>query len=161
MRNGSAWIAAPARWAALLAVITAAVALRLNADLWRDLWEDEVIAAAHAEHPFWRMPVTVFRLDVHPPLYFMQLHLWRLFGDGDLWLRLNSVVWNLLAVGSVFLVVRRLYGRFEAYAAASRSRRLPCGWPRRYGHTHGYTAFLSGPSASSSSASARYPNQAG
>ena len=64
------------RWQILVlaCVIALALALRLNGGLTRDLWEDEVIAAAHAEQPFWRLPVAVMRFDVHPFLYFM-------FGD--------------------------------------------------------------------------------
>jgi len=94
------------------------LALRLNAGLARDLWEDEVIAAGHAEQPFWRLPIAVMRSDVHPFLYFLQLHVWELFGDGDAWLRLNSVLWNLLAIASIFLVVKRTYCEKAAWIAA-------------------------------------------
>lgn len=105
-------------WLGITAVAILALALRLDAGLLRDLWEDEVIAASHAEHPLWRLPVAVVRNDVHPFLYFLQLHLWSRLGDGDLWLRLNSVFWNLVAIGSLFLVGRRLHGLHAGLQAA-------------------------------------------
>ena len=104
--------------AALGAVVCAAVLLRINAGLTRDFWEDEVIAATHAEQPFWRLPVEVMRFDIHPFLYFFQLHAWSLAGHGDLWLRLNSVAWNCAAIASIFVVASRLYGAGTAWIVA-------------------------------------------
>ncbi len=110
----------PERLRSLLLVGICAVVLllRLNSGLARDLWEDEVIAAVHAQQPFWRLPVAVARHDVHPFLYFFQLHAWWLLGNGDVWLRLNSVMWNLAAIVSMLVVVRRLYGPEPAWIAA-------------------------------------------
>jgi mannosyltransferase len=107
------------RWLAFGSIILISIFLRLNSDLGRDLWEDEIIAAAHAEQPFWRLPVEVARFDVHPFLYFMQLHAWTLVGDSDIWLRLNSVFWNCIAVVSIFIVCLCLYGTKPAWIAAS------------------------------------------
>ena len=100
-------------------VVLAALALRLNMGLARDFWEDEVIAAGNAQQPFWALPVVIMRLDVHPFLYFMQLHAWSLLGDGDVWLRLNSTMWNLAAVALLFVAADRFYGRKQAWIAAS------------------------------------------
>ena len=51
-------------WALTAGLIALALALRVNGGLVRDLWEDEVIAAAQAEHNLWRLPVAVARFDV-------------------------------------------------------------------------------------------------
>ncbi|MDE2575239.1 MAG: hypothetical protein KGL55_08015 [Rhodospirillales bacterium] len=109
----------PVPYLLILAAGLVAGLLRFNPGLFRDLWEDEVIAASHADQPFWRLPAEVLRFDVHPFLYFMQLHAWSFLGSGDLWLRLNSIAWNLAAVASMFLVVRRLYGVKAGWIAAS------------------------------------------
>ena len=114
---GRAGIADRSRLQLLLlgAVVCTALLLRLNAGLARDLWEDEIIAATHAEQPFWRLPVEVMRFDIHPFLYFFQLHAWSLISGGDVWLRLNSVAWNLVAIASICLVSARLYGNRTAW----------------------------------------------
>ena len=112
---------------ALIAILV--VALRLGTDLGRDLWEDEVLSAVHSQHPAWQLPVEVARDDVHPFLYFFQLHLWSLVGDSDTWLRLNSVFWNLAAIGSLLVVGRRLYGSRVGWIAAGLfALSAPCVW---------------------------------
>ena len=103
----------------LLLVAVIAVAFRVNPELYRDLWEDEIIAATHAMQPFWLLPIEVERHDVHPFLYFLQLHVWRLFDTSDVWFRLNSTAWNVLAIGSIGVVGRRLYGLAAGLIAAA------------------------------------------
>ncbi|MFC7542766.1 hypothetical protein ACFQU2_29355 [Siccirubricoccus deserti] len=49
-------------------VIIVMLAFRLNAGLFRDLWQDEVIATVNADNPFWRLPAAVIRHDIHPIL---------------------------------------------------------------------------------------------
>jgi hypothetical protein len=104
-------------WLPILAIIVA-VLLRLNPDLGRDLWEDEVLSAMHADQPFWRLPIEVVRDDIHPFLYFLQLRVWSLLGGSDLWLRLNSVALNCAAILLLFLACRALYGRRVGATAA-------------------------------------------
>ena len=99
-------------------IVAFALALRINQGLNRDLWEDEVISAAHSQQDFWRLPVEVMRDDVHPFLYYLQLRVWAMFGDSDLWLRLNSEFWNGAAIASMFVVARRLYGAAAGWMAA-------------------------------------------
>lgn len=106
-------------WAGGTLVLAVAIALRVNAGLFRDLWEDEIIAATHAMQPWWQLPIEVARHDVHPFLYFMQLHLWTLLGTSDLWLKLNSITWNLAAIASIAVVGRRLYDLPTGLVAAA------------------------------------------
>lgn len=110
-------------------VAVATIAFRLNGGLFRDLWEDEIIAATHAMQPLWQLPIEVARHDVHPFLYFLQLHVWSLFGTSDVWLKLNSLIWNLAAIVSIGVVGRRLYGTSAGIIAASLFAVLPsCVW---------------------------------
>lgn len=97
-------------WAGLSLAGALAVAFRLNGGLRRDLWEDEIIATTHAMQPILQLPVEVLRHDVHPFLYFLQLHLWSLLGTSDLWFKLNSLGWNVVAILSIGQVGRLLYG---------------------------------------------------
>jgi hypothetical protein len=119
MHTGPGILSTRIKWLLIAAVVLAALALRLNAGLGRDLWEDEVIAASHAQQPLLHLPVEVMRFDVHPFLYFMQLDLWSALGSGDIWLRLNSLLWNFAAIGLVFAATRRLYGAASAWIAGS------------------------------------------
>jgi hypothetical protein len=73
-----------------------------------NLWEDEIIAVTHAVQPLDRLLVNVVRNDIHPPVYFLQLHLWGTISRADIWFELNSVVWSFLALFSLWTVTRRL-----------------------------------------------------
>ena len=59
-----------------LMAILAGVAWRCDLSLKTGFWEDEIIAATHAVQPFPAILVNIVRNDIHPPLYFMQLHVW-------------------------------------------------------------------------------------
>src|ERR1700722_5682836 len=91
-------------------LIALGVALRVWVRSPIDFWEDEIIAATHAVQPFWHVIIDSFRNDTHPPLYFLQLHLWALLDRSDLWLKLNSVAWSLAALVSVWWVVKSQFG---------------------------------------------------
>src|SRR5262249_50288338 len=73
-----------------------------------NLWEDEIIATTHAVQPLGRLFVNVARNDIHPPLYFLQLHIWGLVSHADAWFVANSVAWSLGALVSLWLVVKKL-----------------------------------------------------
>lgn len=111
------------------AVAGAPIALGIGLRLWlrtpTDFWEDEFIAATHAMQPFGRLLVNIVRNDVHPPLYFLQLHVWSLLGQSDVWLKLNSVLWSLAALGSLWWTANRLYASRTALLAAAIFAILP------------------------------------
>lgn len=93
--------------AGLLAVILLGLTLRASVNLQEGLWEDEIIATTHAVQPFWTLLVEVVRNDVHPHVYFAQLHFWSLLGNSDAWFMDNSLLWGTAAVGSMWAVLRR------------------------------------------------------
>ena len=77
-----------------LLLIGLGVWLRL-AGLGRDsFWLDEIYSVSLANLSGLGTVVAVFLFDVHPPLYYLQLNAWGLFGHGDTWLSLNSVCWS-------------------------------------------------------------------
>lgn len=51
----------------------------------------------------------VKQYDVHPPLYYLQLRLWRFFGHTDRWLRLNSVFWSMIGILLILFVAKDLF----------------------------------------------------
>lgn len=60
------------------------------------------------------------RSDSHPPLFFVILHGWRrLFGDGDLVVRLPAALFSVLAILPVALILREYEKRWTALVAAS------------------------------------------
>ena len=93
--------------AALLLFIVAGIALRCAVDLRHGLWEDEIIAVTHAMQPFPSILVEIARNDIHPPLYFLQLHLWALAGHSDRWFVANSVGWGVVSIWSLWSALRR------------------------------------------------------
>jgi hypothetical protein len=99
----------------VLGVIAASIILRCWISLPTNFWEDEIVAATHSVQPFWQLWIDVVRNDVHPPLYFLQLHFWGLVSPlpdsvFDVWLILNSISWSVAAILSVNWTARRLYG---------------------------------------------------
>ncbi len=73
-------------------------------------WEDEVFSASFAQLSFPATLIAVLVLDVHPPLYYLQLNAWGRLGHGDVWLLLNSVAWSTAAMLGVYFGTRRQFG---------------------------------------------------
>jgi uncharacterized membrane protein len=63
----------------------------------------------HSILPVRDLLASVQTFDPHPPLYYLQLHGWLWFGQSDFWIRLNSVVWSVLAALSLYLTSRVIF----------------------------------------------------
>ena len=106
---------------ALGAITLLAAALRgWRLDL-QSLWNDE-LASWHVAH--WPTLAGVLERgvvpDVHPPGYFLLLHLWmRLAGSSEVALRAPSVLFGVLAVPAAYGLGRCLYTRREGLLAAA------------------------------------------
>lgn len=112
-------------WILLLA-IALGIALRLwNAFYQPDLWLDEVFSAKLAESPLLDLLLAVPRFDTHPPLYYVQLHFWSLLSTGDVWMLLNSVLFDLLVILSLARLVGRVHGAGAGLWAAAIYAVLP------------------------------------
>lgn len=99
----------------LVAAIILGLLLRLLNVLQAELWSDEIFSVALAQSPVLDILLLALRFDVHPPIYYLQLHLWSLLSNSDTWFILNSVVLNLIAGGSIWWICRRLYGEKTSY----------------------------------------------
>jgi mannosyltransferase len=106
-------------WPGMLALLVAAVALRLWSAGRTHLWFDEIYTVWIARLPVGELLGKVAG-DIHPPLHYLLVRAWRLLGgEGDLWIRSLSVV---AGVGTVAVLVgagRDTFGRRAGWTAAA------------------------------------------
>jgi hypothetical protein len=58
--------------------------------------------------------------DIHPPGYYVMLHAWtRVFGTGDLPVRLSSILWSLACIPLLYRFASRIGGRQAGMIAAT------------------------------------------
>ena len=104
----------------LVLLIVAGIALRIfNLFLDASLWEDEIFSVALAESPLTDLLFAALRFDTHPPLYYVQLHLWAALGDSDRWYILNSTLLGIASIAAIYEACRRIYDRSVALWAGA------------------------------------------
>ncbi|MGH9100736.1 MAG: glycosyltransferase family 39 protein, partial [Acidimicrobiales bacterium] len=104
--------------AGLLALTAAGAAIRLV--IPRGLWLDEATSVHEASLSFGGMIHALYASDVHPPMYFCVL--WgaiRLFGDGELAVRLPSIAAGVLTIPVLYLLGKEAYDRRTGLVAAA------------------------------------------
>ncbi len=95
----------------LLAILLAAFGLRLFRLPDANIWWDEGLAVWAARMPLVDM-MRWTASDVHPPLYFALLHVWRMpLGDSEFAVRLLSAMAGTLTVAAVWSLGRVLFPR--------------------------------------------------
>lgn len=77
---------------------------------WRDIWIDEAFSIWLAKLPPWQAINVIARVDQHPPLYALLLHLWLLPRDDPWWARLSSVLAGTAAIPVAALLGRAVRG---------------------------------------------------
>ena len=104
---------------AILAALTVGgLILRLLAS--RGLWLDEATEVGQARMPYGAMLHQLATTDVHPPLHHTVLWLTvRVFGDGELAVRLPSLIAGTLLIPVLYHVGCELYDRRAGLAAAA------------------------------------------
>lgn len=106
----------PSPW--LLVLLVLGAFLRLYGLSSEALTYDDMYAANFASDGFFHMLADIARFDIHPPVYFFQLWVWMHAYDGaDFWLSLNSVLWGMLSLVSIYFITERVFGRRVAIAA--------------------------------------------
>jgi 4-amino-4-deoxy-L-arabinose transferase-like glycosyltransferase len=92
-------------------ILILAAALRLYRIDAQSLWNDEGNSARLAERSA-QLILEGAAGDIHPPLYYLTLHVWRsLFGYSEAALRGLSVVFGLIAVAFTYLLGRRVFDK--------------------------------------------------
>lgn len=116
------WPLAHVRWrtwnvTGLLLVAALAGVLRFWGIGAESLWLDEATSLVVADNP----PAAVVALtaeDIHPPLYYLLLHLWLVFGRSEAALRSLSAVVGVLTAAAVYGLGRELLGERPAALGA-------------------------------------------
>lgn len=104
-------------WVALAIGVGAAGALGLSQITKGSIWFDEAFSEHITRHSFFDI-ARYTAVDVHPPLYYWALKIWRsFFGNSELALRSMSLMFLLLAIVMSFVLVRRYFNRKAAVAS--------------------------------------------
>ena len=107
----------PGALLALFGVLGVALALRLWGLGRESLWLDEATSLKLA-----RMPVATLvawtAQDIHPPLYYVLLHFWRVLGESEVALRGLSVLAGVLGVGLTYFLGQQLFDEWVGLAGA-------------------------------------------
>jgi mannosyltransferase len=104
--------------AAVLAALAGGTGVVLRFVTTSALWLDEAQSVAIARVPLADIPGAL-RRDGAPPLYYVLLHGWiRLFGDGDVAVRVLSGICSVAAIVVLAVAVSRRVGRRAAVVVA-------------------------------------------
>ena len=103
---------------ALAVIIAAGLALRLAVP--RGIWLDEAISIHQAHLSLHDLFANLYHGDRHPPLHHLALWLTvRVFGDGELAVRLPSLIAGTLVIPALYELGRELYDRRTGLVAAA------------------------------------------
>lgn len=106
------------RWYTIGPLLLLAFGLRVWGVADHNIWWDEGIGIWLARMPLWDS-VAWTAGDVHPPLYYLCLHIWRsLAGEGEFSLRFLSVILSLLTVPLIYQLGKMLGGSETGFLAA-------------------------------------------
>lgn len=101
-----------------LAILLVAVGLRLRG-FTESLWLDELFTSSY----FCGHPLVLLRTlytDIHPPAYFVFIHFWiRLFGDGEIALRIPPLISGLASLWLIFQLGKHYRGEATGWVAAA------------------------------------------
>ena len=96
-------------WVWLIPILLLATQVRLLYLTKADIWHDEGYTAAIIQQPLHDI-VTITTTDVHPPLYYVIMHVWQLvFGVSAVSLRGFSVVCGVATISLLFFLLQKLF----------------------------------------------------
>ncbi|MBW7882558.1 MAG: glycosyltransferase family 39 protein [Caldilineaceae bacterium] len=102
----------------LLGTVVLGGALRLYAIGDKGLWLDEAFSVWMGWRSLPELTTWLVRIDQHPPLYYILLHVWLWFGDSAGHVRMLSAFLGSLTIPVIFLIGRRLAGDTVGLTAA-------------------------------------------
>lgn len=111
-------------------VVLALTGLGFAARVWhlgsQSLWLDEALSVTFAGQPLAQMLPTLVARDLHPPLYYLLLHLWmHLAGQGEFAVRFVSLALGLPAIPATYQFALALFGRPARVAPRAAVARSP------------------------------------
>lgn len=92
---------------AILVIIGSGLRLYLLAD--KSIWLDEAFSITISQHGLFDLLRLVFLTDTHPPLYYLALKIWLLFGDGETQVRILSAIFSIAAIPLIYLVAANIF----------------------------------------------------
>ena len=101
----------------LLIIFLAALLLRLAFLGEKSVWLDEAYSVWSAERTVEQIWTTT--TDNHPPLYYLLLKVWMIFGTDEPIIRLPSVFASMVGLALVYLLARRLLNKEAALITAA------------------------------------------
>ena len=107
------------RWIVLAGLTVLAIALR-SIHLTRfSFWADECLTLFVCQKPLGDVFKVILLTDVHPPVYYVLLHLWQLVSHNEVYLRCLSLIPGVLSVPVMYALARRLLSERAALVAAA------------------------------------------
>ncbi len=103
----------------VLALVIIGAGLRVTGITHQSLWLDEAFSAYLAAHRFPQILAFVSGSDAHPPLYYLLLHVWLIFGPSVLAMRLLSAIASSAALVPLYLLATRVANTRVALLAAA------------------------------------------
>lgn len=104
----------------LLLIVALGAGLRLSGLEFQSLWFDEICSWRAAAKPSLAGTLAAARSDVHPPGYYILLHLVvRVAGDSEVALRLPSAIAGIFVILMTYFLGRRLYSVREGLLGAA------------------------------------------
>ncbi|MGQ9492177.1 MAG: glycosyltransferase family 39 protein [Anaerolineae bacterium] len=95
-------------WISLLLILIIGALLRLYALSAESFYFDEVYSVWAARHSIgWLFSLSTQR--IFPPLYYMLLHFWLVFGESEFSVRLLSVTLGLISIVGVYTLAKQLF----------------------------------------------------
>jgi mannosyltransferase len=98
-------------WVFLTLFCALGLAIRLLGIAAESFTLDEATSLIIARMPILKIFSYLQKSDVHPPLYFLLLHFWRIGGEGTSFLRLLSALVGVLTIPATYFLGRRLFNQ--------------------------------------------------
>ena len=104
--------------AALAFIVTLGSGLRFWHLGARSLWVDEGATAVIARLDWWNFLRLLWRREANMSFYYLLMRGWIHLGHGEAWLRALSATFGVLAIPTIYLLGRTLWGRSAGLVAA-------------------------------------------
>jgi mannosyltransferase len=93
----------------LIGLVAAGAFLRFFLIADKSIWLDEAFSIAITQRSLFDVLSMVVRTDTHPPLYYLLLKIWLLFGSSEAQARSLSAVFSIAAIPLMYMVASSLF----------------------------------------------------
>jgi uncharacterized membrane protein len=75
----------------------------------KSIWLDEAFSITISQHNLLDLLRLIVRTDTHPPLYYLVLKLWLVFGDSEMQARLLSALFSMASIPLMYYLATLIY----------------------------------------------------